>query len=160
MRADVENFEAFDSFQELDEECQALVQKAEEALSLSYSPYSKFTVGAAAKLSNGQIVQGANQENASYPAGLCAERVVLFQIGAIAPKEEVLKLAVVAKKRGADSFNGAGPCGFCRQVMLEFEQKQNDPIEVIFLAENQKWIKTKSAAMLLPFSFGKSNLIS
>lgn len=158
MAEESQDFREYDSFDELDNESQGLIQKAEEALELSYSPYSNFQVGAAALLKNGDVIKGANQENASFPAGLCAERVVLFQIGAISPKEEILKLAVVARKNGESSFRGAGPCGFCRQVMLEFEQKQQEKMEVLFLAKNQKWIKTESATVLLPFAFGKDNL--
>ncbi len=158
MKADMQDFDEYNSFDELDHKSKLLVKKAEEALQLSYSPYSSFAVGAAALLENGQVIQGANQENASFPAGLCAERVVLFQIGAIAPDQNILKLAVVAKKNGEQTLRGAGPCGFCRQVMLEFEQKQTVPMEVIFMAKNHNWIKTSSASTLLPFAFGKDSL--
>lgn len=151
-------YESFESFSDIDTETQQLIQKAEEALSLSYSPYSGFTVGAAALLENGEIIKGANQENASYPAGLCAERVVLFQIGAIDPNTLIKSLAVVAKRKDEETFRGAGPCGMCRQVMLEFEHKQKTPIRIIFRDQDGGWIKTNSVATLMPFAFGKENL--
>ena len=148
----------YNSLEELDEESRWLVSKSMEALKTSYSPYSNFTVGAAALLNNGEIILGANQENASYPAGLCAERVVLFQAGARFPNAAVIRLAIVAKRVNEEDLRAGGPCGMCRQVMLEFEQKFNLPYEVIFRIEEGKWVKTKSAHILLPFSFGKHNL--
>ena len=152
-----DEFIIYNSFEELDEESQWLVDKAKEALDTSYSPYSKFTVGAAALLNNSEVILGSNQENASYPAGLCAERVALFAAGAIHPGKEVKVLAVVAKRRDSTEYRGAGPCGMCRQVMLEYEHKQDTPMHVIFKL-NDKWVVTESAEVLLPFSFGKENL--
>lgn len=153
-----DEFIIYNSFEELDEASQWLVHKAKEALETSYSPYSNFTVGAAALLNNNEVILGANQENASYPAGLCAERVALFQAGVRFPKAAVIRLAIVAKRANEEDLRAGGPCGMCRQVMLEFEQKFNLPYEVIFRIEDDKWIKTKSAQILLPFSFGKRNL--
>ncbi|HNP18223.1 MAG TPA: cytidine deaminase [Fulvivirga sp.] len=135
-----------------------LIKKAEEAFASSYSPYSNFEVGAAALLENGEIISGSNQENAAYPSGLCAERVSLFQAGARFPNVKIIRLAVVAKRRGEKELRSGGPCGMCRQVMLEYEQKQSSPIEIIFKIDNENWIRTKTAASLLPFSFGKDNL--
>lgn len=148
----------YDSLNELDKESQWLIGKAEEAMKSSYSPYSNFTVGAAALLDNNEVIEGANQENASYPAGLCAERVALFQAGVRFPDAAVVRLAIVAKRASEDHLRAGGPCGMCRQVMLEFEQKSKHPYEVIFRIEEGKWVKTKSAGILLPFSFGKHNL--
>jgi cytidine deaminase len=153
-----EDYIIYNRLEELDEASQWLVNKANEALETSYSPYSKFTVGAAALLNNSEVILGSNQENASYPAGLCAERVALFQAGARFPHAAVIRLAIVAKRANEENLRAGGPCGMCRQVMLEFEQKFNLPYEVIFRIEDGKWIKTKSAQILLPFSFGKRNL--
>ncbi|MEQ8244519.1 cytidine deaminase [Fulvivirga sp.] len=153
-----EDYIIYNGLEELDEASQWLVNKANEALETSYSPYSKFTVGAAALLNNSEVILGSNQENASYPAGLCAERVALFQAGARFPHAAVIRLAIVAKRANEENLRAGGPCGMCRQVMLEFEQKFNLPYEVIFRIEDGKWIKTKSAQILLPFSFGKHNL--
>jgi cytidine deaminase len=143
---------------DIEEEYKVLIEKANEALSSSYSPYSNFTVGAAALLANGEIILGSNQENAAYPAGLCAERVVLFQAGSRFPGIIIKRLAVVAKKRNDTTLRSGGPCGMCRQVMLEYEEKQVEKIEIIFKTDNEQWIRTKSASVLLPFSFGKDNL--
>lgn len=153
-----DEFIIYNSFEELDKESQWLVNKAKEALETSYSPYSRFTVGAAALLNNSEVILGSNQENASYPAGLCAERVALFQAGARFPNAAVIRLAIVAKRASEEDLRAGGPCGMCRQVMLEFEQKFNLPYEVVFRIEEGKWVKTKSAHILLPFSFGKHNL--
>ncbi|MTI37912.1 cytidine deaminase, partial [Fulvivirga lutimaris] len=122
-----EEYIIYNSFDELDEESQWLVGKAKDALEVSYSPYSNFTVGAAALLNNSEVILGANQENASYPAGLCAERVALFQAGARFPNAAVIRLAIVAKRASEEDLRAGGPCGMCRQVMLEFEQKFNLP---------------------------------
>lgn len=151
-------FDRYENYNDLDNQSKLLIKEAEKALASSYSPYSGFTVGAAVLLEDGQIIHGSNQENASYPAGLCAERVALFQIGARFPQKKIVALAVIAKRRDDTNLKGAGPCGMCRQVMLEFEQKQKAPYTVLFKEENGGWIKTKSASTLLPFSFGKDNL--
>ncbi len=155
---DNKDFIIYSDLAQLEKEYQELIHEAESALASSYSPYSNFTVGAAALLTNGEIVKGANQENASYPAGLCAERVALFQAGAVHPNEAILKLAVVAKRRNENNLRAGGPCGMCRQVMLEFENKHKQPMEIIFRIENNQWVIAKTAASLLPFSFGKDNL--
>ncbi len=140
------------------QENKKLVNQAEVALSSSYSPYSNFTVGAALRLESGEVIAGSNQENASYPAGLCAERVALFQSGAVHPDKKILTIAVVARRKDTSEYRSAGPCGMCRQVMLEYEHKQNSNIEVIFKLDTERWVKTSSAEVLLPFSFGKDNL--
>ena len=151
-------FERYKNVDELDDTSKLLINEANKALSSSYSPYSGFTVGTAVLLDNGEIIHGANQENAAYPAGLCAERVALFQVGSRFPENQIIALAVIAKRRNEEDLKGAGPCGMCRQVMLEFEQKQKSPYSVLFKEENGDWIKTKSANTLLPFSFGRDNL--
>jgi cytidine deaminase len=153
-----ENYFIYQNDGEIEEEFKFLIKKAQEALISSYSPYSNFTVGAAALLANGEIILGSNQENAAYPAGLCAERVVLFQTGSRFPGVIIKRLAVVAKKRNDTILRSGGPCGMCRQVMLEYEEKQIEKIEIIFKTDNDQWIRTKSASVLLPFSFGKDNL--
>lgn len=151
-------FDRYKKFEDLDDVSKSLVGEAEKAMQSSHSPYSGFKVGAALLLENGDIIYGSNQENAAYPAGLCAERVALFQSGAVRPNVKIIALAVIAKKNGAKELNGAGPCGMCRQVMIEYEQMQKRPYTVLFKEENGDWIKTKSAGTLLPFSFGKDNL--
>lgn len=135
-----------------------LIAKAEEVLPLAYAPYSGFHVATALLLANGVIVTGTNQENAAYPAGMCAERVALFAAAAQYPGCEIRKMAVVARRNGAAQLSPATSCGCCRQVMLEFEQRQSQSYEILMLERPGSWLHLNSAAALLPFSFDKSNL--
>ena len=107
------------SLDQLDEQDRALIEKAKEATSGSYTPYSRFQVGAAVLLDEGTIVTGSNQENAAYPSGICAERCALFYAGAHYPEAHPVTLAIAA--RNADGFTEQpiSPCGACRQVMVE-----------------------------------------
>lgn len=135
-----------------------LIARAEAALSHAYAPYSGFHVATALLLSNGETITGTNQENAAYPAGMCAERVALFAAAALHPNQSIRKMVVVARKSGASQFTPATSCGSCRQVMLEYEQRQPYPYEVIMLERSGSWLHLSSASALLPFSFNKSNL--
>ncbi len=152
------SYTIYNNFSELSEEDQKLVEQAREACKTSYSPYSNFTVGAALLLEDGTIVPGSNQENAAYPAGLCAERVALFASGSIHPEKTIKKLAVAARRANTVDFLEASPCGSCRQVMLEFEGRQSQPIELIIRWGEDSYIKLESVSDLLPFSFTKTNL--
>lgn len=135
-----------------------LIENAVATLPQAYAPYSGFHVAAAILLNNGVIVTGTNQENAAYPAGMCAERVALFTAASQYPGQSIRKLVVVARKAGAAELSPATSCGSCRQVMLEFEHRQAHPFEVIMLEQPESWLHAASAAVLLPFSFNKSNL--
>lgn len=137
---------------------QVLITNAEAALQNAYAPYSGFHVAVAILLDNGVIVTGTNQENAAYPAGMCAERVALFTVASQYPGEPIRKVVVIARKSGATDLSPATSCGSCRQVMLEFEHRQARPFEVIMLERPGSWLRASSAAALLPFSFNKSNL--
>jgi cytidine deaminase len=152
------DFEIFKSIEDLDNESKYLVHKAKEATAHSYAPYSKFCVGAALILDDDNIVVGANQENASYPLCMCAERVVLYAVASQFPDKKITKMAVVAHKKNHKELLSAAPCGACRQVILEFEQRQNTEIQIIFLAQSNEWIKYTAASHLLPFSFSKESL--
>lgn len=152
------SYTIYNSFGELSEEDQMLVVKAQEACKTSYSPYSNFTVGATLLLDDGSLVPGSNQENAAYPDGLCAERVALFASGAIHPGKTIKKLAVAARRANTEVFLQASPCGSCRQVMLEFEGRQEQPIELIIRWGTEGYVKLQSVSDLLPFSFTKTNL--
>lgn len=155
----MKGFETFKNIEDLDNESKYLVHKAKEATVHSYSPYSKFCVGAALVLEDDTIVTAANQENASYPLCMCAERVALYAAASQFPDKKITKIAVVAHKKNHKELTPASSCGACRQVMLEFEQRQHKAIEVIHLAEQNEWIKCPSAASLLPFHFSKDSLI-
>ncbi|MDH4092211.1 MAG: cytidine deaminase [Cyclobacteriaceae bacterium] len=149
------DFIIVNTLDELDEESKQLVRKAQETLQHAYAPYSKFSVGAALLLDNDEVITGTNQENAAYPVGMCAERVALFAMASRYPGMGLKKLAVAARNEYTLSLSPATCCGSCRQVMLEFEQRQNKAFEVVMQNLDHKWVKAPSAESLLPFSFTK-----
>ena len=154
----MEGLSFFRNLEDLDSESKYLVHKAKEATQLSYSPYSKFQVGAALLLDDGTLVMGANQENASYPLSMCAERVALYAAATQHPGRTIIKIAVVAHKKNHKELSGATACGACRQVIHEFESKQEHPIEIIMLGKDKRWVKCANADSLLPVSFDSSQL--
>lgn len=141
---------------ELAEEELSLMEAALKATEGSYAPYSKFHVGAAALLENGMIVTGSNQENAAYPSGLCAERVTLFHAGHQYPDIPVMALAIAAATKG-EQVESISPCGACRQVLLETEQRYGKPVKVL-LCGRKDVIIAESAESLLPLCFGTNDL--
>lgn len=152
------SYQSFKGLEELNEKDRELCLKAEEALKTSYSPYSGFKVGTALQLKGGRVVLGSNQENVAYPSGLCAERVALFAIGTEDPNAVIESMAITAK---TDNFAIEKPvtsCGGCLQVMAEFEQKQNQEIEVLFYCINGEILKVKGVKNLMPFVFVESRL--
>ena len=143
-------------FDELSDEQKNLLNKAKEQTQNAYAPYSDFRVGAAVLLENGEIVCGNNQENAAYPSGLCAERVAMFYANAQYPNVAIKALAIAAWTNGKFLAEPVSPCGACRQVLLETENRfdKNFPVllygtEAVFLVEKAK--------DLLPLSFDKIN---
>lgn len=150
--------DVFSSAAELPADEQHLLAQAQLATQNAYAPYSNFLVGAALLLSDGSIYLGNNQENAAYPSGLCAERTALFGMSANNPDKTIRKLAVTARRDGTAAFLAALPCGGCRQVMAEFENRQETPIMVIMQAENGQIYRCQSVDMLLPLQFSKHNL--
>lgn len=124
----------------------------------AYAPYSKFNVGAALLLDNGKIVSGSNQENASYPSGLCAERTAIYYAGSQYPDQKILKLAITASSQNQPTDSPIPPCGACRQAIAEYEINQKSPIEIYFMGETGKVIKSDSLANLLPLVFDKNVL--
>lgn len=145
-------------YDELSDDRKALVNVAKEAVNLSYSPYSHFQVGAAIRMDDGTILRGANQENAAYPSGLCAERTVLFYANANYPTHAVKALAIAAFTNGAYTQTPTPPCGACRQVMIETESRFNQPMEIILYSESVIYV-IESAAALLPLTFVKEDLL-
>ena len=113
------------SYDELNEEEKKLIDAAKEATNRSYSPYSRFQVGAAALLSGGTVITGSNQENAAYPSGICAERTTLFYANSQYPDLPVEALAIAAQTSGDFIDHPTAPCGACRQVILETEANEN-----------------------------------
>lgn len=148
----------FDNFDELDGDDSSLMSLAIEVRDTAYAPYSTFKVGAAILLENGEIITGTNQENAAYPSGLCAERVAIFYAGAQYPGVAIKKIAITAAASDGSSTEPVSSCGACRQSIAEYEQKQKTPIEMLFMGETGKVIKTASLLDLLPLAFGADYL--
>lgn len=130
---------------------------AAEAAHKAYAPYSKFRVGAAVRLSNGKIITGNNQENAAYPSGLCAERVTLFYANAQYPTEIVTHIMIYAETDEGVLKQPITPCGACRQVIIEKENVQGQPIEICLAGAETTYI-LKSAQELMPLSFVPDSL--
>jgi cytidine deaminase len=154
----MKNFVLVSHMEDLDMESKYLAHKAKDAANHAYAPYSKFHVGAAVLLENGTIVTGANQENAAFPSGMCAERVALYTAASQHPEIRITKMAVVARRKGSKELAPVTCCGSCRQAMLEYEIRQQKPFEVIMLNHDHQWVRALSAESLLPFSFTKANL--
>ena len=140
------------------EEDVSLLKEAENAVQNSYSPYSKFAVGAALLLESGKVLLGSNQENASFPAGLCAEGVTIFNAGANYPNEKIKSIAITVTSEQHNLKQPAAPCGICRQAISEYEKKQKSPISILMKAENGPIYKCDSIADLLPLGFDSSFL--
>ena len=145
------------TLEEMDSSMRELVEKAKAMTQNAYCPYSHFHVGAAARLADGQIVAGSNQENAAYPSGLCAERTTLFAANANHPQTPVEALAIACYTHGHFTKDAASPCGACRQVMLETEHRFGQPMQVILYGEDMCYV-FDSAADLLPLNFVAENL--
>ena len=151
-------FKVFDSTTDLPFDVQNLMDQAAAVRKTAYAPYSKFRVGAALILDNGQVILGSNQENAAYPSGLCAERVAIFYAGAKYPEAKVLKMAITAASDTNETTTPIPPCGSCRQSIAEYEIKQDTPIEIYFMGEIGTIYKSESLKNLLPFMFVKKFL--
>ena len=147
------NLEEFDAVSELPVSIQKLMNKAHEAREKADAPYSRFKVGAALQLKSGEIVTGNNQENAAYPSGLCAERVAIFHAGSQNPDATFVSMAITAKSLNHILSSPIAPCGACRQVLAEYEVKQDPSIEIYFMGETGKIIKANSVKDLLPLIF-------
>ncbi|MFP9115255.1 cytidine deaminase [Flavobacterium sp. RHBU_3] len=147
-------FAVYSSTAELPQHIAALMEQAVAVRKRSYAPYSKFHVGAALLLSNGEVVLGSNQENAAYPSGLCAERVAIFHAGAVYPDAAVVAMAISAAAESKVVTQPIPPCGACRQSIAEYELKQETPIEIYFMGEEGKVYCSESLKNLLPLTFG------
>lgn len=148
----------YDSLDELPTEVALLMNKAIDARELAYAPYSRFYVGAALLLDNNEIITGNNQENASYPSGLCAERTAIFYASSQYPEAKILKMAISAGSKNTQTILPIPPCGSCRQAIAEYEVKQESPIEIYFMGEIGKIAKSNSLENLLPLVFDNSVL--
>lgn len=136
---------------------QALVQKAIDATYNSYARYSNFHVGAACLLENGEVVIGANQENAAFPSGLCAERTAIFAAQANHPDQPIITLAIAARNVNGLLKSPISPCGACRQVVLEIEDRYLRPVRILLYGTDGIYV-FESIKDLLPFSFVDANM--
>lgn len=152
------NYKVYDNIAELPEEDQWLLNEAREVTANAYAPYSNFQVGAVAKMANGEIVAGSNQENASFPVGLCAERVLLASISSIFPKVPIEKIAVSYKSEHQKSDHPISPCGICRQSLQEFESRVNHPVQLLLGGMEGPVYVIDSASRLLPLAFTSEEL--
>ena len=153
------SYEVFDSIADLNKEDAWLLQHAKETSKAAYAPYSNFLVGAAARLLNGEIVKGTNQENAAYPVGLCAERVLLATASTLCPQVPIESMAISYRSSKVKSDHPITPCGICRQSLQEYELRMHNPIRLILGGIEGKVIIIEKASMLLPFSFGSHDLL-
>ncbi len=152
------SFLEFNSIDELNDDDRTLLLKAKDAAKNAYAPYSKFKVGAAARLANGMIIIGSNQENAVFPVGLCAERVALFSAQANYPDQPVVALAVTAIGSGRKILQPVPPCGSCRQAMVEAENRHNTPLRLIMQGEDGPIVISERMENLMPLIFGEDFL--
>lgn len=150
--------EVYESPEELPQDVQDLLTAAVEARESAYAPYSSFKVGAAILLENNEVVIGSNQENASYPSGLCAERTAVYAAGAKYPDVLIKKVVITARSMRHQVVSPVPPCGACRQALVEYEVKQDEPIGVYFTGETGKVVKADSVKDLLPLVFDNSCL--
>lgn len=151
------NFERYSDSSELKAQERMLLERAHKATANSYSPYSKFSVGAAVLLENGEVVEGSNIENSAFPSGLCAERVALFAASAKYPDSAVVALAISAKSTEKIT-DPVMPCGACCQVMIGIEKKFRKPFRIICQGEVGEVFVFDGASTLLPFAFDEKYL--
>lgn len=151
-------YEEYQSIDELSAQDKELVEKATEAHNKAYAPYSQYHVGAALLLEDGKIITGNNQENVAYPSGLCAERVALFYASSQHPNAIMKTIAIAAKAENFVITEAVAPCGACRQVMSEYETKQQSPIRIILKAEKGKILAFEKVEDILPLMFHAEEL--
>ena len=142
----------YSRIEEMNAEDRELAAEAIEAMGGAYAPYSHFHVGAAVRMSNGQIVRGANQENAAFPSGLCAERTAMFSASAKYPDKDMRSIAIAGGVYGRLGREPVTPCGACRQVMAQYQTKAGKPMSVIMIGADRIW-KFEKVDDILPLIF-------
>ena len=146
-------YTVYESLEELEEEDAALLVAARAVTSQAYAPYSNFFVGAVVKMENGELLSGTNQENASFPAGICAERTVLSAASVVYPGAAINSMAISFRSAASESKHPISPCGICRQSLIEQEKRQQEPIRIILGGQTGPVYLIHSASHLLPISF-------
>ena len=152
-------FEAYDSIDQLSKEDAWLLNEAKNITKTAYAPYSHFQVGAMARLTNGKTVAGSNQENASYPVGLCAERVLLSAASSLYPGVAIESIAISYHNDNGSSNRPITPCGICRQTLVEYESRLQHPIRLILGGMEGKIFIIPKADTLLPLSFSGDDMV-
>jgi len=148
----------YDHIEDLDADDASLLADARAVTQFAYAPYSNFSVGAVARLVNGEIVTGTNQENASYPAGICAERTLMSVASSLYPGIGIDTIAVSYHNQKGSSDRPISPCGICRQSFAEFQQRTGNPIRLILSGMEGKIQVIENAAFLLPLGFGSDDM--
>jgi len=152
------SYKVFDDIGELTKEDAWLLNEAREVTKQAYAPYSNFFVGAVAKLVNGKLVAGTNQENASYPVGICAERVLLAAAATLYPEVAIETMAISYHSANGNSREPIAPCGMCRQSLQEYENRVKKPIRLILGGLEGKIFVFEKASQLLPLGFTSDDL--
>ncbi len=152
------SFEVYNSIDELNPADALLLNQAKAVTKNAYAPYSHFYVGAVAALANGAFIKGTNQENASYPVGICAERVLLSSASSQYPGVAIETIAISYNNENGESNKPVSPCGICRQTLAEYEERQQQPIRLILSGLEGKVFIIPNATLLLPLSFGRNDL--
>lgn len=152
------SYEVYHDISELSEKDAWLLNEARAVTEQAYAPYSNFYVGAAAMLANGEVVAGTNQENAAYPVGICAERVLLGSAATLYPNIAIETLAISYNSETVKSDHPISPCGMCRQALLEYETRLKKPIRLILAGMEGEIQIIKTARLLLPFAFTSDEL--
>jgi cytidine deaminase len=152
------SYHEYDHIDELNEADHSLLEAARKAIKSAYAPYSAYHVGAAVLLDNGEIVTGNNQENVAYPSGICAERVALFYASSQYPDIPVKAIAISARAKGFKVNSPVTPCGSCRQVMVETENRFHQEMRLIMRGENGKINVVDGVKNILPLMFRAEEL--
>lgn len=151
-------YDVYESITDLPEADKSLLESAREVTAKAYAPYSNFQVGAVAKLKTGETVAGTNQENASYPVGICAERALLASASMLHTNTPINTMAIAYHNLNGESSHPVSPCGMCRQYIAEYETRMKQPIRLILSGMDGRVFVIESASQLLPLSFGGEDL--
>ena len=160
MRKELHQFEylVFENSDELSEADAVLLEAARDVTTKAYAPYSNFFVGAVARLQNGETISGTNQENASYPVSICAERVLLSAASVLHNNVPIETMAISYRSERNESNKPVSPCGMCRQALREYEDRTHHPIRLILSGITGKVFIIDNVSDILPFSFGGEDL--
>ena len=150
--------DVYDTIEDLNPADALLLKKAQDTTSNAYAPYSEFHVGAAARMADGNLITGTNQENASYPIGICAERVLLSAASSVYPGIAIDTIAISYDNLHGESDHPIAPCGVCRQSLHEYEDRMNHPIRLILGGKTGKIFIIEQAGQLLPLAFSRDEL--